>query len=208
MPVLRRRFFIREALVSDEVALPYPFVAQNRELRARVETWQMQQRLMQFLDLDEAAYRFYAERLENVSSTHDLNRLIKRKGADFLLMSEKHLAGEQVDFDRDAFPNFLEVDGEEVPLSYAYRPGQDRDGVTLQLPYKLVHFVQPEVLDWLVPGLLEEKITHLLRGASKAYSQAVCARAGQGARDCRGVTADAWRAFGFAVCTYFESLWY
>ena len=160
--------FIREALVNDEVALPYPFVAQNRDLRARVETWQMQQRLMQFLDLDEAAYRFYAERLENVSSTHDLNRLIKRKGAVFLLMSEKHLAGEQVDFDRDAFPNFLEVDGEEVPLSYAYRPGQDRDGVTLQLPYKMVHFVQPEVLDWLVPGLLEEKITHLLRGLPKS----------------------------------------
>ena len=160
--------FIREALVNDEVALPYPFVAQNRDLRARVETWQMQQRLMQFLDLDEAAYRFYAERLENVSSTHDLNRLIKRKGADFLLMSEKHLAGEQVDFDRDAFPNFLEVDGEEVPLSYAYRPGQDRDGVTLQLPYKMVHFVQPEVLDWLVPGLLEEKITYLLRGLPKS----------------------------------------
>jgi len=159
--------FIREALVNDEVALPYPFVTQNRDLRARVETWQMQQRLMQFLDLDEAAYRFYAERLENVSSTHDLNRLIKRKGADFLLMSEKHLAGEQVDFDRDAFPNFLEVDGERVPLSYAYRPGQDRDGVTLELPYKLVHFVQPEVLDWLVPGLLEEKITHLLRGLPK-----------------------------------------
>ncbi len=160
--------FIREALVNDEVALPYEFVAQNRDLRARVETWQMQQRLMQFLDLDEAAYRFYAERLENISSTHDLNRLIKRKGADFLLMSEKHLAGEQVDFDRDAFPNFLEVDGERVPLSYAYRPGQDRDGVTLQLPYKLVHFVQSEVLDWLVPGLLEEKITHLLRGLPKS----------------------------------------
>lgn len=159
---------IREALINDEVALPYPFVAQNRDLRARVETWQMQQRLMQFLDLDEAAYRFYAERLENVSSTHDLNRVIKRKGADFLLMSEKHLAGEQVDFDRDAFPDFLEMDGERVPLSYAYRPGQDRDGVTLQLPYKLVHFVQPEVLDWLVPGLLEEKITHLLRGLPKS----------------------------------------
>ena len=160
--------FIREALINDEVALPYPFVARNRDLRARVETWQMQQRLMQFLDLDEAAYRFYAERLENVSSTHDLNRVIKSKGADFLLMSEKHLAGEQVDFDRDAFPDFLEMDGERVPLSYAYRPGQDRDGVTLQLPYKLVHFVQPEVLEWLVPGLLEEKITHLLRGLPKS----------------------------------------
>ena len=54
-----------------------------------------------------------------------------------------------------------------MPLSYAYRPGHDRDGVTLKLPYKLVHFLQPEVLDWLVPGLLQEKITHLLRGLPK-----------------------------------------
>lgn len=159
--------FIREALVDDEVALPYPFVAHNRELRARVETWQMQQRAVQFLDLDEAAYRFYANRLIDVSSTHDLNRLLKKRGADFLTMREEDLAGEYVDFDAEAFPEFLDVDGEAVPLSYAYRPGQDRDGVTLKLPYKLVHFLQPEVLDWLVPGLLREKITHLLRGLPK-----------------------------------------
>ena len=75
--------FIREALVDDEVALPYPFVAHNRELRARVETWQMQQRAVQFLDLDEAAYRFYAARLENVSSLHDLNRLLKKEARIF-----------------------------------------------------------------------------------------------------------------------------
>ncbi len=159
--------FIREALVNDEVALPYPFVAHNRALRARVETWQMQQRAVQFLDLDEAAYRFYAARLENVSSLGDLNRVTKKKGADFLTMREEDLAGEQVNFDPEAFPEFLEVDGEAVPLSYAYRPGHDRDGVTLELPYKLVHFVRPEVLDWLVPGLLQEKITHLLRGLPK-----------------------------------------
>ena len=159
--------FIREALVNDEVDLPYDFLTYNRDLRERVETWQMRQRHMQFLDLDEAAYRFYAERLDNVSSTHDMNRLIKNKGADFLLMSEEDLAGEQVDFDRDAFPESLEVDGEQVPLAYAYRPGQDEDGVTLKLPYKLVHFVSNDVLDWLVPGLLEEKITHLLRGLPK-----------------------------------------
>ena len=170
--------FIREALVNDEVALPYEFVAQNRDLRARVETWQMQQRLMQFLDLDEAAYRFYAERLENVSSTHDLNRLIKRKGADFLLMSEKHLAGEQVDFDRDAFPNFLEVDGEEVPLSYAYRPGQDRDGVTLQLPYKMVHFCTARGAGLAGAGVVGREDYAFVARASKKYSQAVCSRAG------------------------------
>ena len=160
--------FIREALVNDEVKLPYGFLKHNRELRERVETWQMRQRQVQFLDLDAAAYQFYADRLDDVSSIHDLNRLIKEKPTDFLMMSEEDLAGEQVDFDRDAFPEFLDIDGEQVPLSYAYRPGQDEDGVTLKLPHKLVHFVQPEILEWLVPGLLEEKVTHLLRGLPKS----------------------------------------
>ena len=62
----------------------------------------------------------------------------------------------------------LVVDGEELPLSYAYRPGREDDGVTVKMPYKLIHFIPPDVLEWLVPGLLQEKITHLLRGLPKA----------------------------------------
>jgi len=160
--------FIREALVNDEVTLPHEFLTHNRELRERVETWQMRQRHTQFLDLDEAVYQFYAERLEGVSSTHDLNRVVRDQGADYLMMTEADLSGgDDVDFDRGSFPEYLEVDGQQIPLVYAYRPGQDEDGITLKLPYKMMHFVQGDVLEWLVPGLLEEKITYLLRGLPK-----------------------------------------
>jgi ATP-dependent helicase HrpA len=40
--------------------------------------------------------------------------------------------------------------------------------VTLKEPYRLVDAVRPEVLDWLVPGLRQERITHLLRSLPKA----------------------------------------
>ena len=167
-PKAATEVFIREALVNDEVILPHEFLTHNRELRERVETWQMRQRHTQFLDLDEAVYRFYAERLEGVSSTHDLNRVVRDQGADYLMMTEADLSGgDDVDFDRGSFPEYLEVDGQQIPLVYAYRPGQDEDGVTLKLPYKMMHFVQGDVLEWLVPGLLEEKITYLLRSLPK-----------------------------------------
>ena len=35
------------------------------------------------------------------------------------------------------------------------------------MPFKMIHFIQPGMLEWLVPGLLPEKITHLLRGLPK-----------------------------------------
>lgn len=167
-PKAATEVFIREALVNDVVVLPHDFLMHNREMRERVETWQMRQRHTQFLDLDEAVFRFYESRLEDVSSTHDLNRVVRDKGADYLRMTEDDLSGgDNVDFDRGAFPEYLEVDGQKLPLIYAYRPGQDEDGVTLKLPYKMMHFVQGNVLEWLVPGLLEEKITHLLRSLPK-----------------------------------------
>lgn len=167
-PKAATEVFIREALVNDEVVLPHDFLTHNIELREKVETWQMRQRHTQFLDLDEAVYRFYAARLEDVSSTHDLNRLVRENGADFLMMTEDDLSGgDHVEFDRGSFPEYLDVDGQQIPLVYAYRPGQDEDGVTLKLPYKMMHFVQGDVLEWLVPGLLEEKLTYLLRALPK-----------------------------------------
>ena len=200
--------FIREALVNDEVALPYEFVAQNRDLRARVETWQMQQRLMQFLDLDEAAYRFYAERLENVSSTHDLNRVIMGKGADFLLMSEKHLAGEQVDFDRDAFPSFF-GDGWRTGAAFLCVSARTRSGWRdVATALQAGAFCTAGGAGMAGAGVVGRKNHVFVARASKKYSQTVCARAGQGARDCGGVTANARCVFGFAVCPYFGQLWY
>lgn len=49
------------------------------------------------IDLDEAIYSFYAQRLEDVSSVHNLNRLVRKKqreNPDFLLMREADLVGD------------------------------------------------------------------------------------------------------------------
>lgn len=56
------------------------------------------------------------------------------------------------------------MEGEMLPLQYACRPGREEDGVTLSLPRDRVHLLNPDTLDWLVPGLLCEKIEALLRG--------------------------------------------
>ena len=161
--------FIREALVPGTVHTPHKFLAHNTRLCQKIETWQTRARGLADVHVEEAAARFYSRYLDDVSSLPDLNRFLKDKADDFLMMQEEDLLGTTRDeFDQQAFPDALDLDGNELALSYAYRPGQDEDGVTVKVPYKLAHAVDPEILEWLVPGLLEEKITVLLRSLPKS----------------------------------------
>ena len=162
--------FIRDALIPGEVDTPHAFVAHNRQLRDRIEAWQTRMRRADAIDLDAQAYNFYAERLDEVSSVPDLNRVIRdrRDSGRYLQMEEADLLGDRAfDIDAEAFPDAIEVAGEEVPLAYAHRPGQDEDGVTVRLPFRLFDAVDADVLEWLVPGLREEKVTFLLRSLPK-----------------------------------------
>ncbi len=179
--VAATELFIREALIADGIPeengfhVRHAFLSHNRQLRERLEAWQACRRRRDDLDLDQAVFDFYLDRFvsetqEAICSLPDVDRLIKdRPDRDrFLFMSESDLLGERgVEFDRDAFPEALEFGDEQLSLSYAYRPGQEDDGVTVKVPYKLIHAVRPEVLEWLVPGLREEKVTCLLRSLPK-----------------------------------------
>ena len=163
---------------DDEAELPSArsgsssprFLAHNRAVRQKIENWQTRVRRYDFADLDQALCDFYAKHLENISSTHDLNRLLREQSnPDFLCIHEVDLAGGPVSsYDADAFPDALPVGGQPVALAYAYAPGEDHDGVTIQLPFSLAHSASASLLEWAVPGLREEKISTLLRALPKA----------------------------------------
>jgi ATP-dependent helicase HrpA len=148
----------------------YRFLAHNRAVRQKIENWQTRVRRYDFADLDQALFDFYAKHLENVSSTHDLNRVLREQtDPNFLCIHEADLAGGPVSsYDTEAFPDALPVGGQPVALAYAYAPGEDHDGVTIRLPFSLAHSASASVLEWAVPGLREEKISTLLRALPKA----------------------------------------
>ncbi|MEE2658287.1 MAG: ATP-dependent RNA helicase HrpA [Candidatus Latescibacterota bacterium] len=164
--------FLREALIAGEVdGIVHPFFEHNHRLRQRLEVWQSRMRRHSGIDLEEAFHDFYAHHLPNgVGSVHDLNRVIKERGGDgFLHADEENLFSDaDLRVDDEAFPDALELEGKRLPLSYAYQPGQVEDGITVRVPYRLVDSLPPEVLEWLVPGLRQEKITCLLRSLPKA----------------------------------------
>ena len=53
-------------------------------------------------------------------------------------------------------------------LEYRFVPGDPADGVTAHLPLALVNALSPSACEWLVPGMLMEKVGELIRGLPKS----------------------------------------
>ena len=149
-----------------ELPAQYQFLAHNRRVRQKIENLQTRARHHGMIDLDQALVNFYATRIENVSSFHELNRLLGERSGDqkFLCAAEADLLGDlQLSFDANAFPDSVHIAEQPLALNYAYAPGEDWDGVTVQLPLDLARALSPSAVEWSVPGLRAEQVGEWLR---------------------------------------------
>ncbi len=68
----------------------------------------------------------------------------------------------------DAQERPLEIPPQRYKLEYRFVPGDEADGVTLHLPLAMLNALPPARCEWLVPGLLADKVAELIRGLPKA----------------------------------------
>ena len=164
------QIFIREGLIPAQFHTKHTFLLHNKRLCDKIEVWQNRQTAPLHVDVEEHAYQFYIKKIqENISSVHDLNRILRNHDSDYLKMDEADILEEKhISFNKNLFPDKIDVESQSLNLSYAYKPGEVQDGVTVKLPYTLAHTLDENVLEWLVPGLMEEKITFLMRSLPKA----------------------------------------
>jgi ATP-dependent helicase HrpA len=170
-PAEATEIFIRSALIEEDLEPPPGFLQHNCQLRQKLEVWRTRTRNHKLPDLDEALFAFYSLRLKEVSSVHDLNRLLRenvKANPGFLYATEAELAGQDLAWEAAGFPAEVRVADQDVGLDYAYAPGEEHDGITVKLPVALAPLVQPGMLDWLVPGLREEQVEFLLKQLPKA----------------------------------------
>jgi ATP-dependent helicase HrpA len=162
--------FIRQALVGGQIGRPFAFLQHNQGLAAKVADVESRLRRRDLLVSDEALAAFYRERLAHVHDLRSLGQLIKTKGGDgFLRMSEDDLMNYRPDEgELGLFPERLQAAGRSLELRYHFEPGSDADGVTLRVPAALAAAVPPATVEWLVPGLLREKVETLVKGLPKA----------------------------------------
>jgi len=155
---------------EDRRPSPYPFLEHNRKVRQKIETWQTRTRRHDLGDLDQALLEFYARQIENVSSRDELNRFLRGlPKPEVLQVTETDLIGGQdISYDASAFPDSVPLGGQPVPLSYAYTPGEEQDGVTVQLGHAMAQALSSASVEWAVPGLREAQVGELLRALPKA----------------------------------------
>ncbi len=166
--------FIRAALIdTQEAPVTHRFYAHNNKLRQKIETMLTRVRNNRVYAIEERLFRFYDARIQNVSSLHDLNRLVKEQideQPNFLCATEQDLtAGEDFEADLQQFPDQVAIGNSVLPVTYSYKPGEEHDGVTLQVPAQLAGHLTSGQVQWMVPGNREELANVMLRALPKVF---------------------------------------
>lgn len=159
--------FIRGALLETPMDLPHRFYRHNQKLRQKIETALTRIRSSRAYAVEEHLFMFYAERLKNCSSVHDLNRIVAERTKEepaWLCAEEEQLTGgDDISSDLQMFPDQVALGNSVLPLHYTYRPGEEHDGVTITVPLPVAEQLTTGQIQWLVPGHREELATVLLR---------------------------------------------
>ena len=165
-----QEIFIEAALLQGEITGEYPFLSHNRQL---VQDWRDAEHRLRKRDIlcdDTTLQQFYAARLPgDVFDRSSLNTFLKSaKDQSCLMMTEDDIINRRPEGQELAdFPPYLTVGSLQLPLSYHFAPGADNDGITVHIPLDLAKTLSPQIFEWLVPGLLPEKTTLLLKGLPK-----------------------------------------
>ncbi len=172
-PKAARILFIHHALVECEYESPAPFFAHNAKLIDEVRNLEAKTRNRDYLVDATVRYEFYDKRIPhdifNGHAFEKWRRNAERHNPKLLFMTHRDLMKKSADdVTPDAFPDFLLVGGTKLAVEYALDPGEAMDGVTVVIPLAALNQILDEPFEWLVPGLLREKVLELLRTLPKA----------------------------------------
>ncbi len=167
-PTGARDIFIRSALVAGEWETKLPFLAANQKTLRQVEELEHKARRQDVLVDEELIYAFYDQQLPDfVCSGHSLERWYReevKKRPDLLkLTREELMRHEAAGITTAAFPRTVRLGGVDCTTSYLHEPGHARDGLTVSVPLFVLNQVNDERCEWLVPGMLKDKIQALLK---------------------------------------------
>ncbi|WP_241337758.1 ATP-dependent RNA helicase HrpA [Burkholderia stabilis] len=173
-PARARELFIRGALVEGEFDTKLVFFAHNRKLLADIEQLEHKSRRQDVLVDDELIYAFYDQAIpEGIHTGAAFERWYRdevKKGGQpedklrlLYLSRDDLMRHEAAGVTTELFPKRATMAGVEMALTYHFEPGTPRDGVTLAVPLYALNQVDARRCEWLVPGMLKEKVQLLLK---------------------------------------------
>ncbi|NRA42728.1 MAG: ATP-dependent RNA helicase HrpA, partial [Pseudomonadales bacterium] len=170
---LAREIFIRDGLVAEQLQSSAKFYQHNKALRAAAEQLEEKTRRRDIVANDEEVYQFYAAKLdESVVNRVSLERFCDslEAGQSRLLFADESLFTQQLLSDDEVaqFPDEIEWQGVSYPLQYQFNPGKASDGLSITVPLESLNRVPRFLFEWLVPGMLADKVEALLKCLPKS----------------------------------------
>jgi ATP-dependent helicase HrpA len=211
-PAAARELFIRHALVEGDWQTSHKFFAENRRLLAEAEEVEHRARRRGLVVGEDELFAFYNARIPaDVTSAQHFDtwwKQARRSDPDLLTFKASDLLSDAAaEVSADAYPDVWTSESPAIralPLSYAFEPGTEADGVTVDIPLSRLNQVDPADFSWQVPGLRTELVTEMIRSLPKALrrdlvpapdvAREVVARLGPPSGDLRDAVARELRA--------------
>ena len=179
---LSREILIRHALVLGEVnedwLRKWQFLRHNQKLMREIEHLEHKSRRPDVLVDEELIHAFFdaivPEAVTTLAAFDKWRREVEAKEPRRLFLEKEQLMRhEAAGITTDAFPSSLEYKSQSWRYAYKHDPGAADDGVTLSLPLAALNRVPERRIEWLVPGLLKEKVVALLKTLPQKYRHRV-----------------------------------
>ncbi len=170
-PVESKALFIRNALIEGELESSAKFFKQNNKVIDEVRQLEIKSRRPDILN-EEAIYEFYNNALpphvcDGQSFAAWVKKLNNHQKQRLCLTKKLIINRETDDITEFTYPDNIEFNGMQLPLEYKFLPGAKEDGLSVDIPIEVLNQFDQNQMDYLVPGLIEEKIALLLKSLPK-----------------------------------------
>ncbi len=170
-PAKAREVFIREALAQGRLHLPdVAWVARFERDYHALRRLEIKLRRPESL-LDTGAVFHHFERVlpRRICSADDVRKsYFASKKKDDFAPDRENMVYDPADLKyEEDYPDFIIQSGQKFHLSYAFAPGERKDGLIVTVPETKLTLLEPHLTEWMVPGALRWKVEPMLRSLPK-----------------------------------------
>ncbi len=170
-PIAAKEIFIRCALIAGDFESNAGFYRHNKKLLEQLETLEAKSRRRDIIVDENVLYDFYEKRIaDGIYSGATLDKWLRNhaEAAKALYLSTADLMRDDAtDVSATSFPDTIEMNGSQFPVEYHFDPREHCDGITLITPCAGLNSINAQRCEWLIPGLLQEKVVALIRSLPK-----------------------------------------
>ena len=172
-PMVSRELLVRHGLVAGEMTTRGDFLAKNKQLLEEIAALSAKTRRRDLIVDEDRIFAFYQVRVPaDVADMQQFERWrteAEKANRKVLWMTQDDVVAiDEPVAKAEEFPDQLQFGRTRLNLQYRFEPGTETDGVTVTIPAAALGQISPDRLDWLVPGLIVDKLEALARSLPKS----------------------------------------